>query len=100
VAEHRSLLEGQGGRCAICRERPPTDTDHDHLTGVVRGLLCNACNLGLGQFRDDPGLLLAAAEYLAKNREREPSRSKQIVVEMFPSRGPVVFEVAGYRHTA
>jgi recombination endonuclease VII len=41
------LLEQQSGCCAICNQ-PPTKTrlhvDHDHLTGIVRGLLCYSCN--------------------------------------------------------
>ena len=38
--------------------------DHDHTTGVVRGALCHHCNVGLGHFKNDPALLLRAANYL------------------------------------
>jgi len=70
--EYRVLLESQAGRCAICgspeavRGKPEARfrVDHDHKTGAVRGLLCLNCNSGLGQFGDDPGLLIAAADYL------------------------------------
>ena len=49
--EYNALLRLQGGRCAICKRRPRTKrlaVDHDHATGLVRGLLCanneNGCN--------------------------------------------------------
>lgn len=35
------MILDQGGVCAVCRERPPTQVDHDHRTGVVRGILCD-----------------------------------------------------------
>lgn len=66
------LFASQGGRCRICRcelkERGNGNdcarVDHCHASGVIRGILCNGCNAGLGMFRDQPELLRAAAEYL------------------------------------
>lgn len=61
-----SMIEHQGSGCAICAspfEKTP-HIDHDHVTGAVRGLLCYSCNVAIGNFRDDPQLLLNAAKYL------------------------------------
>jgi hypothetical protein len=56
-----AMLAAQGGLCAICGAAPAGRVDHDHETGAVRALLCFNCNGGLGQFRDDPAVLRAAA---------------------------------------
>jgi hypothetical protein len=58
----------QGGLCALCRTAPAAHVDHDHATGAVRDLLCFNCNGGLGQFKDDPALLRAAARYVEAHR--------------------------------
>lgn len=50
--------------CVICGSTGDLCVDHSHRTGRVRGLLCAPCNKGLGHFRDDPTLLLRAADYL------------------------------------
>lgn len=64
------LFEEQGGLCAICKAPEALDRtlslDHCHETGEIRGLLCNACNVGLGCFRDSPDKLIAASEYLTR----------------------------------
>jgi hypothetical protein len=65
------MLAAQGGLCAICRAAPAGHVDHDHVTGAVRELLCFNCNGGLGQFRDDPAVLRAAADYVERHRARQ-----------------------------
>jgi hypothetical protein len=69
--EAELMLESQGGLCAICGAAPAGHVDHDHETGAVRALLCFNCNGGLGQFRDDPAVLGAAAEYVEEHRRRQ-----------------------------
>lgn len=68
--EYDRMLAEQGGKCAICRQECKTRShlciDHDHATGVVRGLLCNACNVALGILRDDVARLEAAIRYLSR----------------------------------
>jgi hypothetical protein len=53
------------GRCAVCSYRAPRLVeDHDHDSGLVRGLLCPSCN-GLEPY--DDGLF-------GKYRERSPAQ--------------------------
>ena len=59
------------GVCHICGDPLTTPhVDHCHTTGLVRGILCNNCNTGIGMFRDNPELLRAAIDYLQRNGER------------------------------
>lgn len=63
------MVLAQGGLCAICGELPSGKRallfiDHDHKTGKVRGLLCGACNAGLGYFKDTTSRMTKAIEYL------------------------------------
>jgi hypothetical protein len=66
------LFEQQGGRCAICFTFEPNgryDTfhvDHDHNTGVIRGLLCDSCNRGIGLLKDSTTVLKSAVSYLER----------------------------------
>ena len=67
-AGYMAMLASQGGGCAICGNPPDTRKahalDHDHETGKARGILCQKCNTGLGQFNDRPELLHLAIQYL------------------------------------
>jgi hypothetical protein len=65
--DYQKLFRRSEGLCEICRKKPATTVDHDHLTGKVRGLLCSVCNLGLGQLGDTVESLEAALAYLRKN---------------------------------
>ena len=57
-------LKASTKECVICGSLEKLVVDHDHVSGKVRGMLCNHCNRGLGHFRDDPTLLEFAAQYL------------------------------------
>ena len=63
---YEQLLASQDGHCALCPTRPKTrrlHVDHDHRTGMVRGLLCYACNRMLTT-KATREWLLRAAEYV------------------------------------
>lgn len=66
--EYEIVLEFQGGKCFIC-ERPPKEgknlhVDHDHKSGLTRGLLCWQDNAAVGKFKDDAVRLARALEYI------------------------------------
>jgi len=67
--EYLTILEVQQNSCAICGVDQEDVSrafavDHCHDTGKIRGLLCSNCNTGIGNLRDDVGLLERAIEYL------------------------------------
>ena len=70
LQEFNAMMESQSGACAICGHSDMSTpnffpvVDHCHSSGKVRGILCMACNMGLGKFKDDPSRLLSAASYL------------------------------------
>lgn len=73
LEEYEAMVTLSHGQCSICRRDMlgvgcgKMCIDHDHKTGKVRGLLCNECNVGLGQFRDNIECLLSAIEYLRRH---------------------------------
>lgn len=78
VSQFQTLLAAQGGVCAICGTTSPKrkagstgwNLDHCHTSGIVRFILCGACNRGLGAFKDNPDLLRKAADILQSQKEQ------------------------------
>lgn len=69
MQERKDMLKSQDSKCAICRVQLSdtghlTHTDHDHVTGKVRGILCTNCNRGLGHFQDSQNIIEKALTYL------------------------------------
>lgn len=62
--EYNEILGLAKGKCRLCGESGRLSIDHCHSTGKLRGAICTRCNTGLGQFRDDPELLLMAVAYV------------------------------------
>ena len=63
----------QNGVCAVCGKPETAPSwhgprslaiDHNHLTGQIRGLLCNNCNNGLGRFKEEIQILKNTIKYL------------------------------------
>jgi len=67
LEDYESMLEAQNNRCAICDSEEKLVVDHDHETGIVRGLLCYSCNRNLIANRRDPCVFIKAAKYLKKH---------------------------------
>lgn len=76
IEDYNRILFLQCGVCAICKRVETATTkdgiirrlniDHDNATGRVRGLLCRACNVGIGQLKHELGILGSAIMYLER----------------------------------
>lgn len=66
--QRQSLLDAQGGVCAVCSGVNASGNrlavDHDHVTGAIRGLLCHNCNVAIGHARDSADRLESLARYV------------------------------------
>lgn len=67
--QYSTLFELHGACCHICKThrnnlKKDLAVDHCHITGKIRGLLCDKCNHGLGNFKDNLELLQEAQRYL------------------------------------
>lgn len=70
LEDWREMFKAQGEACAACGANESGDkrghwhTDHDHKTGIVRGILCHGCNTALGLLGDSTDRLLDLVNYL------------------------------------
>ncbi len=66
------MFRSQNGACAICESVSLSGKrlhiDHNHVTGKVRGLLCQPCNHMIGNAKEAMIILYKAADYLEKHR--------------------------------
>jgi hypothetical protein len=75
LQDYRAMRERQKNVCGICKTPgKPLCVDHCHATGKVRGLLCRDCNLGLGNYKDNPVFTRAATAYLEASRRDDGNR--------------------------
>ncbi|MFF0902729.1 endonuclease VII domain-containing protein [Kocuria sp. CPCC 205316] len=95
--QYDATLEAQGGGCAICGREPNGASlaiDHDHnccpgtgsCGGCIRGLLCGACNRGIGYLGDNAHRLRVATAYLEngpkpRHLPHEPDNDGQSTTE-------------------
>ncbi len=83
LSEYNKMLVKQNGVCAICKCPPDKKrlaVDHCHSSSgdrkdSVRSLLCGACNVGLGNFRESQEYLSNAIEYLKNHAKNDFSKN-------------------------
>ena len=83
IEQYDKMHKSQNGVCSICgnpemtkykdRTTQRLSIDHDHKTGLIRGLLCRKCNTSLSAFEDDIDILASAISYLVNNKIRKAS---------------------------
>lgn len=73
LEQWNAMLLDQGMACAACLAifQAHPHVDHDHVTGVVRGLLCFGCNAAIGQAKESAERLRALADYLDASAPRK-----------------------------
>jgi hypothetical protein len=68
LEDYNNIFNKQNGKCAICRGKCSSGrrlaVDHDHKTGIVRGLLCGHCNQAIGKLHDSPEIIKRALDYV------------------------------------
>ncbi len=55
-------------QCFTCDATEDLAIDHNHETGVVRGILCKRCNSALGFLKEDPARIGRLIQYLEETK--------------------------------
>jgi len=101
---HGPLLAASGGKCNVCQRFKPAGglvIDHNHDTGLIRGVLCVRCNkvadysteARFVRYRNNPPAVGLVGEMPYKEPRRAPAISNVEPVEpRDPTCDPVGFE--------
>ncbi len=88
VEQYEQMFKHQRGCCAICKKKPKKGrmlcVDHNHSTGVVRGLLCDLCNTFLGRINESQKCIKNILKYLDL-KENTTMPVKRVVSEGKPA---------------
>jgi hypothetical protein len=90
--QYNQMVVVQNNKCAICKQPETvvdktTDktkelcVDHCHVTNKIRGLLCNSCNRGIGNLKDNPTVCRAASDYLIFYSNLSPNVNSNSAVD-------------------
>lgn len=75
--QYSEMLIKQNNLCAICgkvdfstikNRTLSLSVDHCHKTGKIRELLCNNCNLAMGNVKEDPEVVIKLLAYINKHK--------------------------------
>jgi hypothetical protein len=71
IEQRDALLATQNHCCAVCLSPDPGNkngwvVDHCHIIGVMRGILCQPCNIALGNVKDNQETLQKLICYLER----------------------------------
>ena len=92
AAKAKSKKEGlpvsapEGTKCELCGTIHNIIYDHDHEAERFRGWICDPCNRGLGQCRDDVEGVLSRLEYVLTKRILLKPEEKTRYKELFNER--------------
>jgi len=78
-----AMVNERHGKCDICHKVPSgkrktLQIDHDHKTNLIRGLLCNSCNMALGKFGDTPDMITSLVAYFNNPPVLDTKKEKDI----------------------
>lgn len=86
IADYNKMFLEQGGCCKICKInqsklRRALAVDHNHITGQIRGLLCDTCNAGIGYLKADDGIQLLnnAITYISESADSKHTDMAKII---------------------